>query len=101
MINFLAGDKIGVLIEAGVPEGTQVSHKHGWITDPSSGFMRNISDAGIVYSPGGNYVLVLYAYHPVQMIWEPLSALFAQMSQAVYNFLQHSHSITLNKRVRI
>jgi len=86
MINFLAEDQIGVLIEAGVPEGTQVSHKHGWITDPSSGFMRNISDAGIVYTPGGNYVLVLYAYHPVQMIWEPVSALFAQMSQAVYNF---------------
>ena len=86
MINFLAGDQIGVLIEAGVPEGTQVAHKHGWITDPTSGYMRNISDAGIVYTPGGNYVLVLYAYHPVQMIWEPVSALFAQMSQAVYNF---------------
>ena len=86
MINFLAGDQIGVLIEAGVPEGTQVAHKHGWITDPASGYMRNISDAGIVYTPGGNYVLVLYAYHPVQMIWEPVSALFAQMSQAVYNF---------------
>ena len=86
MINFLAGDQIGVLIEAGVPEGTQVAHKHGWITDPTSGYMRNISDAGIVYTPGGNYVLVLYAYHPVQMIWEPVSTLFAQMSQAVYNF---------------
>jgi len=86
MIEFLAGDQIGVLIEAGVPEGTQVAHKHGWITDPTSGYMRNISDAGIVYTPGGNYVLVLYAYHPVQMIWEPVSALFAQMSQAAYNF---------------
>ena len=86
MINFLAGDQIGVLIEAGVPEGTQVAHKHGWITEPSSGFIRNISDAGIVYTPGGNYVLVIYAYHPVQTIWEPVSALFAQMSQAVYNF---------------
>ena len=86
MINFLAGDQIGVLIEAGVPEGTQVAHKHGWITEPSSGFIRNISDAGIVYTPGGNYVLVIYAYHPVQTIWEPVSALFAQLSQAVYNF---------------
>ena len=86
MINFLAADKIGVLIEAGVPEGTQVAHKHGWITDPSSGVIQNISDAGIIYTPGGNYVLVIYAYHPVQTIWEPVSTLFAQMSQAVYNF---------------
>ena len=86
MINILAGDKIAVLIQAGVPEGTQVAHKHGWITEPSSGVIQNISDAGIVYTPGGNYVLVIYAYHPVQTIWEPVSALFAQISQAVYNF---------------
>jgi len=86
MISYLASDKIGVLIEAGVPEGTQVAHKHGWISDPSSGVIKNISDAAIVYTPGGNYVLVMYAYHPVQTVWEPVSALFAQMSQAVYNF---------------
>ena len=86
MITFLATDKIGVLIEAGVPEGTQVAHKHGWISEPASGVIQNISDAGIVYTPGGNYVLVIYAYHPVQTVWEPVSELFAQMSQAVYNY---------------
>jgi beta-lactamase class A len=86
MITFLASDKIGVLIEAGVPEGTQVAHKHGWISEPSSGVIKNISDAAIVYTPGGNYVLVIYAYHPVQTVWEPVSNLFAQMSQAVYNY---------------
>jgi beta-lactamase class A len=86
MISFLAADKIGVLIEAGVPEGTQVAHKHGWISEPTSGVIQNISDAAIVYTPGGNYVLVIYAYHPVQTVWEPVSELFAQMSQAVYNY---------------
>lgn len=86
MINFLAADKIGVLIEAGVPEGTQVAHKHGWISDAGSGIIRNISDSAIVYTPGGNYVLVMFAYHPVQAIWEPVSALFAELSQIVYNY---------------
>jgi beta-lactamase class A len=86
MINYLASDKIGVLIEAGVPEGTKVAHKHGWISDPASGVIKNISDAAIVYTPGGNYVLVIYAFHPTQTVWDPVSALFAQMSQAVYNF---------------
>jgi beta-lactamase class A len=86
MISFLAADKIGVLIEAGVPEGTRVAHKHGWISEPSSGVIKNISDAAIVYTPGGNYVLVIYAYHPVQTIWEPVSEMIAQLSQAVYNF---------------
>jgi hypothetical protein len=86
VITYLASDKIGVLIEAGVPEGTQVAHKHGWITEPATGVIQNISDAGIIYTPGGNYVLVIFAYHPVQTVWEPVSTLFAQMSQAVYNF---------------
>lgn len=86
MINFLAADKIGVLIEAGVPEGTQVAHKHGWISDAGSGVIKNISDSAIVYTPGGNYVLVMYAYHPIQALWEPVSALFAELSQVVYNY---------------
>lgn len=86
MISFLAADKIGVLIEAGVPEGTQVAHKHGWISDAGSGVIKNISDSAIVYTPGGNYVLVMYAYHPVQAVWEPVSGLFAQLSQVVYNY---------------
>ncbi len=86
MITFLAADKIGVLIEAGVPEGTQVAHKHGWISDAGSGVIKNISDSAIVYTPGGNYVLVMYAYHPVQAVWEPVSGLFAQLSQIVYNY---------------
>jgi beta-lactamase class A len=86
MIDFLAADKIGVLIEAGVPEGTRVAHKHGWISNPSTGVIQNISDSAIVYTPGGNYVLVIYAYHPIQTVWEPVSGMFAQLSQAVYNF---------------
>ena len=86
MISFLAADKIGVLIEAGVPEGTQVAHKHGWISETGSGVIKNISDSGIVYTPGGNYVLVMYAYHPIQAVWEPVSQLFAQLSQVVYNY---------------
>lgn len=86
MINFLAADKIGVLIEAGVPEGTQVAHKHGWISDAISGVIKDISDSAIVYTPGGNYILVMFAYHPIQAVWEPVSGLFAQLSQVVYNY---------------
>jgi beta-lactamase class A len=86
MISFLATDKIGVLIEAGVPEGTQVAHKHGWISEAGSGVIKNISDSAIVYTPGGNYILVMFAYHPVQTVWEPVSEMFAQLSQIVYNY---------------
>jgi beta-lactamase class A len=85
MINFLKQDRIGVLIEAGLPDGTQLAHKHGWISGPS-GIIQNISDAAIVYSPGGDYVLAIYVYHPVQAIWEPVSEMIAKISEAVYNY---------------
>jgi beta-lactamase class A len=86
MIDYLKRDRIGVLIEAGLPEETQIAHKHGWITDPATGIIQNISDAAIVFTPGGDYVLVIYTYHPVQALWEKVSTMIAKISQAVYNY---------------
>ena len=85
IIGYLSTDKIGVLIEAGVPEGTQIAHKHGWITG-SDGVIRNFSDAAIVYSAGGNFVLSIYAYHPVQIVFDKANTLFANIGEAIYNF---------------
>lgn len=85
MINYLSGNRIGVLIQAGVPETTQVAHKHGWITE-SDGLIHAISDAGIVYTPGGNYVLVIFMYHPVQLVFDNANFVMAQLSSAVYNY---------------
>lgn len=84
MINYLQQDKLGALIQSGVPEGTVVAHKHGWVTD--GGVMNHVSDAGIIYTPGGSYILAIYAYHPVQVIWDVISPLFAELSRAVYNY---------------
>lgn len=92
MISYLKEDKIGLLIEAGVPDGTSVAHKHGWVLDVNTGVYHDISDAAIVYSPGGNYILTIYAYHPVQVIWEyPVTRLgaarmFADISRVIYNY---------------
>jgi hypothetical protein len=85
MIDNLKLDNVAVLIDAGLPEGTQIARKQGWVTG-ESGIIQNISDAAIVYSGGGNYVLVIYAYHPVQALWEPVSGMFAKISQTVYEY---------------
>ncbi len=89
IIGYLVADKIGVLIEAGVPEGTQVAHKHGWVPD-TDGVVRNFSDAGIVYTPGGNFALVIYTHHPVQIVFDLANHLFANITQAVYNYYNTS-----------
>jgi beta-lactamase class A len=85
MLSYLSQNRTGVLIETGTPDGTQVAHKHGWVTN-AAGIINSIGDAGIVYTPGGNYVLVVFLYHPVQLVWEPSNLLVTEISQAVYNY---------------
>lgn len=85
MINFMVEDKFGSLIQAGVPDGTLVAHKHGFVRDEFD-VVHDISDAGIIYSPGGNFVLAIYTYHPVQAVWDQVNPLVVQITQAVYNY---------------
>lgn len=84
MINSLTRNKLPELITKGLPEGTRIAHKHGWVT--YFGVMNTLGDAAIVYTPGGNYILVIFLHHPEQLVWEPASDLVAELSRAVYNF---------------
>lgn len=86
MINLLSQDKIGVLLEAGIPEGTRIAHKHGWVGDTNTDFLNTMGDAGIVFTPSGDYVVVIFMYQPVQLIFDPSSQLFAKLSEAIYNY---------------
>jgi beta-lactamase class A len=84
MINYLLENRLPMLLTAGLPEATPIAHKHGWVT--TNGVILTISDAGIIYSPGGNYILVVELYHPEQLLWDPASALVAELSKAAYNY---------------
>jgi hypothetical protein len=85
MIDTLVKDHMGQLIQGGVPDGTRVAHKHGWVTDINY-VIHDMSDAAIVFTPGGNYVLVIFLYHPTQLVFESSDNLFRELSRAVYNF---------------
>ena len=85
MLNWLTQNRIGVLIEAGVPEGTPVAHKHGWADG------EPIGDAAIVFTAGGDYVLVYYVWQPNYTYWEGNSQMLADVSRATYN---HFNPIT-------
>lgn len=86
MLDILSQNRIGILLEAGVPEGTRVAHKHGWVTNPNTQVINVMSDAGIVFTPNGDYVLVITFYQPVQLIFDPISAIFSDLSETVYNY---------------
>jgi len=85
MINLLIRNRLPVLITAGLPEGTTIAHKHGWITE-TDGLLHTISDAAIVYTPGGNYILTVYLWNKEQLLFDPANQLVADMSRAIYNY---------------
>ena len=79
MLDYMQKNKIGSLLEEGVPAEVNVAHRHGWTGD------TNV-DAGIVFSPGGDYVIVEVLYKPEWLEWEVSAPLMADISQATYNY---------------
>jgi hypothetical protein len=81
IIDLMVRNEEGNLIRFGVPEEVPVSHKHGW------DFVTH-GDAGLVLSPGGDYVLVEYVTAP-ESDWLPYEIGFPilrEISRATYNY---------------
>lgn len=85
MLDAMARNQIGVLSEAGVPDGTRVAHKHGW-TEEADGYLHTISDVGVVFSPGADFVFTVFLYDYDQLLFEPADELIAQLVQVLYNY---------------
>ena len=71
------GNRIDAFIESGVPAGVPLAHKHGWIDDTHG-------DAGIVFSPNGDYVLAVALYSPGWLEWEISNPLIGELSRLTY-----------------
>jgi beta-lactamase class A len=91
LIALMRQNTIGSLIEEGLPRDTVVAHRHGWISDTHG-------DAGIVFSSGGDYVIVEFLYKPGWLEWEISSPLLADISHAAYNFFNFDDPYLSNSR---
>lgn len=79
MLEMMAEDKTGSMIEAGLPPGTKFARKHGWVGDTHA-------DAAIVFSPGGDFILVVYLYRPQWLEWNVSNPLVQRITTATYNY---------------
>jgi Beta-lactamase enzyme family len=78
------GDQIRM--RSGLPKGTVVAHKSGWIEDMQS-------DVGIVRSPGGDFLVAIYVYTDIRptkvfltdAIAAPTIGHFARLIYTYYN----------------
>jgi beta-lactamase class A len=80
MIEQMTKNEFDNLIEAELPEGTLVAHKHGFGTEGPH------ADAGIVFSPGSDFILVIYLDSPQYLEWAESSALAADIAKATFNY---------------
>jgi beta-lactamase class A len=80
MLYTLDANEIGVFLEAGVPEGTRVLHKHGWIGDTHG-------DAGIVVEADRAYVFVAVLYNQDWLQFEYSAPVIAELSRLTWNAL--------------
>lgn len=69
---------------AGLPPGTKVAHKSGWIEDMQA-------DVGLVRSPAGDFVLAIYLFRPqknsylADEVAAPVIASFARLVYSAYD----------------
>jgi hypothetical protein len=86
MVDFLANNKtVAILLQAGLPEGVKIAHKHAYATE-SDGLIHTMGDSAIIYTPGGNYIVSVFLHDPVQLVWDPTNKMVAELSQAIYNY---------------
>ncbi|MGB4595169.1 MAG: serine hydrolase [Anaerolineaceae bacterium] len=85
MLGFLRNNRIGALIESGLPPSAVAAHKHGWVV-ALDGYLHTMSDAGVIYTPGGDFVLVIFIHTEEQLVFETGERIFARLSQSIYNF---------------
>ncbi len=80
MLDLLSQNDKGVLVMAGVPDSVEVAHKHGWTFDTHG-------DAAIVFSPGGDYVMIAFLWADTSWLPSPISFPIIQgLSEAVFNY---------------
>ncbi len=79
MLHVMSYNKIGSLIESGVPADVRIAHKHGWIDDTHG-------DAALVFSPGGDYIFAVAVHNPEWLNFGESAPLIEEMSRTVYNY---------------
>lgn len=79
ILHVMSSNRISAMLESGVPENTRIAHKHGWVEDTHG-------DAGIVYTPGGDFAIVVALHNPEWIAAADTFPLVAELTRETYNF---------------
>jgi len=81
MLELMSANDLLRLLQGGIPEGTRISHKNGWIANAHG-------DAGIVFPPNGHdYVIAVFLWENVEFLdYNRAWPLIEGISRAAWNY---------------
>ncbi len=79
MIDLMSQNHEAILLEGGLPRGTIIAHKHGYVADTHA-------DVALILTPGADYVLSVFIYYKRGWLGELSAPIFADISNATYNY---------------
>ena len=92
MLELMSVNNLERLLQAGLPEGTRISHKNGWLTD-------TVGDAGVVISPNEHdYIISVYLWEQADFQnYEKLWPLVEEISRATWNHFNPEEAMLSRK----
>jgi hypothetical protein len=48
--------------------------------------LHTLGDAGIIFTPGGDFVMTVYLWDKTQLLFDPANILVADLARASYNY---------------
>ena len=79
MVDLMAQNHEAILLQGGLPEGTTLAHKHGYVEDTHA-------DAAIVMTPDVDFILVVFIYYREGWLGQLSQPIFADIANATYNY---------------
>ena len=79
ILHVMSNNTVDALLKAGVPAGTRVAHKHGWIADTHG-------NAALFFTAGGDYVIAMMLFQPSWLNFQESLPVIAEVSRRVYNY---------------
>lgn len=100
MIELMSANDLNRLLQAGLPRGTRIAHKNGWLPADLSQNITGamVGDAGIVFSPNGrDYVISIYLWEAGDTTGFNRWYLVEEISRATWNFFNPEQALTARR----
>lgn len=95
MLEIMSANDLNRLLQAGLPVGTRISHKNGWIPGRLAGAAgATTGDAGIVFSPNGrHYVISVYLWEETDGTGFERWDIIEEISRAAWNYFNPENAL--------